>query len=871
MSRLGEFCDRFIEAGWLVALALVPLYINILSYRTVEPGKAYLFRVIVLLMVGAWLMKLWEGGADRGVQNALAPLWKNPLAVPVVAYVVILLLTTAASVAPTLSFHGAFFRLQGAYTTLVYIALFCLMVQNLRTREQFDRIVSVLLLASIPIALYAVVQEWRMDPITYVGPKVELKWRARSTMGQHIFLGAYLIMLMPWTAARLIEAVGRWRQGTSGGASSARTWLLGAGSILMQNLALAAFLVYIATNRQHWWLTLPVLTGYVFLAVWTTRLGANAVPPPAMVGAYAGLLTLQALALAFTQARGPWLAALAGAGVFGVLIALRWRMRRLLVGVIGCAVVAGLFVAVLNIPQGPLQPLKRYALLKRLGSLSDFESRPIEARLLVWEAVGRLFWTRPNIGLSRDRLAGVRPVIGYGPETLGLAIEKVLPPGLGRQDTWRTAFDRAHNDFLNHLAEGGLLGLTAFLLLLVVFYRMTLKALWQSQDRVHQLSLIALITAMTAHLVELQFGLAVTPTRMLFWAFLALGVFLARPLPADVAEGARETRSLWRGWMIPYTLLTLFLVVVFTTTVKIQGIPIGLFVGFGGMLLGLLLLALDLEPLAGKQKARWQNWWIHTITVGVVGLLIFHGSFRPMVADAFFRAGGIAAKRKQPLASVLAYQRAATVEPREDAYYAALGGVLTLLGRALWTQKPDLKPPEGFQANAFLARTLDPSRIVQLGGEGVLALADASFQEARRLQPMNPLHVFNLARVNHYWGLQGRQDRLDMALRYYQEAAEMSPNRLRVLVDWGMVHLAKHQPVEALDRIHAAQSLGQESWLIHYALALVYHQMGNTELALKEAEIAVRNSPRGKERNLQELIEKLKRRAGPLPEGDEEN
>ena len=868
MSRLGEFCDRFIEAGWLVALALVPLYINFFSFRTVEPGKAYLLRVIVLLMVGAWFVKLWEGGADRGVQNALASLWKNPLAVPVVAYVVILLLTTAASVAPALSFHGAFIRLQGAYTTLVYIALFCLMVLNLRTREQFDRIVSVLLLASVPIALYAVAQEWRWDPLTYIGPKVELKWRARSTMGQHIFLGAYLIMLMPWTAARLIEAVGRWWQGTSSGASGARTWLLGAGGILVQNLALAAFLVYSATN-QHRWITLPVLTGYVFLVVWTIRLGANAVPPPAMVGAYAGLLMLQALALAFTQARGPWLAALAGAGVFGILLALRWGMRRLLVGVVGCAVVVGLFVAALNVPQGPLQPLKRYALLKRLGSLSDFESRPIEMRLLVWEAVGRLLWTRPNIGLSRDRLAGVRPVIGYGPETLGLAIEKVLPPGLGRQDTWRTAFDRAHNDFLNHLAESGLLGLTAFLLLLVVFYRMTLKALWQSQDRVHQLCLIALITAMTAHLVELQFGVAVTSTRMLFWAFLTLGVFLARPLLADLAEGARETRSPWRSWMIPYTLLMLFLIVVFTTTVKIQGIPMGLFVGFGGMLLGMLLLALDLEPLAGKQRARWQNWWIHTITVGVVGLLIFHGSFRPLVADAFFRFGHLMAKSKQPLASVLAYQRAATVEPREGSYYAALGGAFTRLGNALWTQKPDLKPPEGFQATALLARTLDPRRIVQLGGEGVLALADASFQEARRLQPMDPLHVFNLARVNHYWGLRGRQDRLDVALGYYQETAKMSPNRLRTLVDWGMVYLAKHQPVEALDRIHAAQALGQESWLIHYALALVYNQMGNTELALKEVEIAARDSPRGKERGLQEFLEKLKHRAGPLPEEEE--
>jgi tetratricopeptide (TPR) repeat protein len=155
-------------------------------------------------------------------------------------------------------------------------------------------------------------------------------------------------------------------------------------------------------------------------------------------------------------------------------------------------------------------------------------------------------------------------------------------------------------------------------------------------------------------------------------------------------------------------------------------------------------------------------------------------------------------------------------------------------------EKPDLKPPKRFQPSAALARALDFQNILGLGGEGILALAEASFQEARRLQPLDARRVFDLAQLNHLWGLHGRQERLEMALRYFAETAELSPNRLAVQVNWAMVYLDKNQPQVALERIQSAQSIGHESWFIHYALALIHNKLGNREVALKEAETAVR-------------------------------
>ena len=210
-------------------------------------------------------------------------------------------------------------------------------------------------------------------------------------------------------------------------------------------------------------------------------------------------------------------------------------------------------------------------------------------------------------------------------------------------------------------------------------------------------------------------------------------------------------------------------------------------------------------------------------------------------------------------------QQAATIQPWAAEYQAELANALVRAGFGLWTQRPNLKPPENFHPSAILARTLNPKGIFELGGEGALALADACFQEAHRLQPLDSRYLFLLARLNHRWGVQGRPERLGLALRYYEEAAQLSPNRLAVLVNWAVANAASGKPAEALKLVQHAQAIGHDSWVIHYTLALAYHQMGNKQEALKEAAIASRDSrvPEGK--NLLQHLEEGKLPVGPLP------
>ena len=56
-TRLSVFCDKVIEAGWLTAVVVVPLFFNIYSQRVFEPDKLSLLRSIALVMAVAWVVK----------------------------------------------------------------------------------------------------------------------------------------------------------------------------------------------------------------------------------------------------------------------------------------------------------------------------------------------------------------------------------------------------------------------------------------------------------------------------------------------------------------------------------------------------------------------------------------------------------------------------------------------------------------------------------------------------------------------------------------------------------------------------------------------------------------------------------------------
>ena len=62
---------------------------------------------------------------------------------------------------PRVSIFGSYQRLQGLYSMLSYIVIFWMIVMNMRRREQLDRFVTVVVMTSLPIAFYGLIQHCR--------------------------------------------------------------------------------------------------------------------------------------------------------------------------------------------------------------------------------------------------------------------------------------------------------------------------------------------------------------------------------------------------------------------------------------------------------------------------------------------------------------------------------------------------------------------------------------------------------------------------------------------------------------------------------------------------------------------------------------
>ncbi len=212
-SKLSRFCDALVEAGWLTALITVPLFFNVYSSRVFEPDKISLLRAIAFVMLGAWVIQQAEALAVPSAQAYRPPLSarlrervRTPLVLPTLLLALAYLISTAFSLAPRISFWGSYQRLQGTLTTLTYMLIFGMMLGHLRHPAQLHRLLYAVILTSVPISLYGIWQRLGQDPLPWGGNVVD---RVAANMGNPIFVSAYLIMAFFLTLERLADAFAR--------------------------------------------------------------------------------------------------------------------------------------------------------------------------------------------------------------------------------------------------------------------------------------------------------------------------------------------------------------------------------------------------------------------------------------------------------------------------------------------------------------------------------------------------------------------------------------------------------------------------------------------------------------------------------------
>jgi hypothetical protein len=330
---LNRYANAALETCWLIVVALAPLYVDLLRAHPFTP-RILLVEILTTLMVVLWLVH-WMT-APRAAPGSATDRRRlpRPLLIAAVAFGVTTAVSAALSPLASSAFWGEYVRADGAYATLSYLVLFLVAADRLQTPAQLNRLVTVLLATSVPVCIYGILQALGLDPLQW---QQAATGRVASTVGNPIFLAAYLVMLLPLTFWRL-QARPSPELSLRGSGSWRGILVLGAAALVV-GLALTSA----AARPQIWWAAPWLVAAFALVAVGLPPLPDTPAGRRTRRLAYTALLGLQALVLLFTASIGPLLA-LAGAALVAAVVVL-WRQRRwrYLVGVGSAVVLLGAF------------------------------------------------------------------------------------------------------------------------------------------------------------------------------------------------------------------------------------------------------------------------------------------------------------------------------------------------------------------------------------------------------------------------------------------------------------------------------------------------------------------------------------------------
>ena len=583
-TKLSIFCSKVIEAGWLVAVIAVPLFFNIHTARTFEPDKLTLMRSLAIVMAVAWIIKVMEEGS---LFNSSEPLpfsirlktWlKQPFVLPTLCLVTIYIISTIFAISPRVALWGSYQRLQGSYTFLSYVVIFALMAANMTERSQVDRFINTIILTSIPISLYGIIQHNGLDPLPWAG---DVTRRVASNMGNAIFVASYLIMVVPITLVRLVNSMTAIV--TEENASWGHT-ILSAVYIFVLAIQMLTILYSQSRGPQVGLLGAFALMGLLILLILRQRAEDKSILSFRELGQGALLV----IALGVAGAAGGGLGYLGGLGIDALLSAARLEAEGLtllgaaLGGLIGftgvyvylaaagkgwrwmwtswpiLAILAVTFVILLNIPQGPLQPLQSIPYLGRMGQLTDIDAGTGKVRVLIWEGALELISPHRPIGVEgeySDSLNAFRPLIGYGPESMFNAFAYAYPPELAYHEARGSSADRSHNETMDSLVITGVIGLAAFYFLIISLFYFALKWLgWVSGRKAGYwllglMAIVGLAGAITPYFVWGNFSLSAVflPFGLFAAAIIYVTVRAFLALPGDQGSNVTTTPLLLIG------------------------------------------------------------------------------------------------------------------------------------------------------------------------------------------------------------------------------------------------------------------------------------------------------------------------------------
>jgi O-antigen ligase/tetratricopeptide (TPR) repeat protein len=807
----GRAAESIARACTYFAVFALPLYFSVLTTTGYEPDKAALLRVLAAIAFAAWLVAALLGGVR---------LPRSPLIWVGVGLVGALALASLLSIDPRLSFWGSQVRQEGLVTWLAYLMFFVVVATLFGRSNDRRSLLTLLLVGSVPVSIYGYLQQLGIDPVPASGDPNTLSWPVRSTLGNHVFLGSYLVMVIPLTLSRLMSTFGeRPAEIVAHGDSSVIAVWCGYFVVLLGSFF--AFLVVGVAHTSLFALFPGLLGLYVAGFLMIQRLPLPAAGMQTCRAVYGLLLLVQVLTLAFTGARGAWLGGLALVPVFAILVAYRTRRTDLAVTLLSLSVLAGGFILLLNVPNGPLQPLRSVHGLTRLANITDSEGAAgsAQGRIFIWQGVGNLMTRDPAVGGTWGGPA--RDLIGYGPESLHWAFQAVFPLKLRQVTSEIWTWDRAHNIYLDLLVDAGVLGLVLFLVLMALLFRSITVRIRAAPPESAWL-MIGIGTAVAGHLVDGFFGLETPVTLLMIWVFLGLvvadtEVTEERTALSATNTGVRAVVGTTAALAVAAVLLLAlpaFGTPAITAALWVLSIVIGIRAALGSIA----------RPATSRRRLRLDRRVLVGAVIAAATLFALYTETRREGAAFAERSGLSALASGRTTDSLGDLQLAVQSDPLEPQYRTELSGVYLTLGAG----HLDSSDPAYVPRASDLA-TLNPGRAAQMSKDQLFRLGQFALLSARDLSPLDPDAYANLGNLDLEW------NKPAAALAEFRRAETLSLRNPRYIDDEALAHLAQNRLTSARLTSGRALSLDGTFWYSHYTMALVDHSLGQHARSRREA------------------------------------
>ena len=182
----------------LLALAAAPALFNIQSSISFEPDKA---AVIIALAAIALTDLLWRN--RREATRRVSRIVHDPRALLLAALAAWAAIVTLTSINPVISLWGNHDRGYGLLALLAGLLFLGVARDMTRSGQKWLLVDAALLGAVIPL-LYGFMQMLNLDPVRGFGVSFPLGERASSTLGNPLYLGDYLLIILLLAGARRV-------------------------------------------------------------------------------------------------------------------------------------------------------------------------------------------------------------------------------------------------------------------------------------------------------------------------------------------------------------------------------------------------------------------------------------------------------------------------------------------------------------------------------------------------------------------------------------------------------------------------------------------------------------------------------------------